>query len=798
WTPDGTDLRYVSEDAGSNDVRIVPAAGGNPVVLTPDPHGEFSPSPAPDGSRFAFVSNRDGGMALYTAPWGGGPVSSWTAVAVEERRPRTAEGRLRIEVVGPDGAAVPSRIQLLASDGRSYAPDGGFHRVISVSETHYFHTSGTAEVVVPAGPATVEAVRGFEYLPVADSVDVPPGGVAEVRLRLERLADLPARGWYSGDTHIHDLHQGRRGLDHEAFFRQLEAEDLHVTHALIHMDGTRLMGRWDDLTGEPHPLSTDDHVLQYAQEFRGSLGHVSLLGIERFVMPLVGGAGNTAWQQPVLDGRYLEAARNQGGLGGFTHPYLGDVSTPRGAGSTLIPVDAALGLGDHYDIAALYSDESRSAEVYHRLLNAGFHVAAAGGTDNFSDVWRDPPPGSSRTYVRMEGPPTVDAWLEGLRHQRTFASTGPLLFLDVEGREPGDQVRLAAAADPTLRVRAEATSIAPMARLDVLVNGEVAGGVDATDSLRLLFEGEVTLPRGGWVAARVVGPPSRYVTDSYAFAHTSPVYVLRGAVPFRSAEDARFLAAAVDATRGRVEDADWRSDEERVRFEAALGEARGVYERIARDATDAETGGPDAGTDAILLDPDDPEWTRPSPPVWRALLETTEGDVVVEVRRELGPVGADRFYNLVRLGYYDDTRFHRVSDGYIVQFGIHGDPAVNEAWAERRIPDDPPEGTNVRGTFAFAADPGPDRRNTQIFFNLGDNSRNDGEGFAVFGRVVRGMGVLDRLYAGYGEDSGSGIRQGRQGPLLEGGNAYMDREFPELDRLLRARILAPGESPAGG
>lgn len=191
----------------------------------------------------------------------------------------------------------------------------------------------------------------------------------------------------------------------------------------------------------------------------------------------------------------------------------------------------------------------------------------------------------------------------------------------------------------------------------------------------------------------------------------------------------------------------------------------------------------------LLLDPSHPEWGRPSPPVWQARFETSKGEFRVEVERELGPIGADRFYNLIRLGYYDDTRFHRVSPGYIVQFGLHGDPAVNAAWLDRQIPDDPGRGSNLRGTLAFAKTPEANTRNTQIYINLGDNTRNDTEPFAIFGSVVEGMDVLDQLYSGYGEESGSGMRQGRQGPIVQGGNEYLDREFPLLDRLIRARIL---------
>jgi hypothetical protein len=243
--------------------------------------------------------------------------------------------------------------------------------------------------------------------------------VQNVTLTLERLADLPARGWYSGDTHTHDLHQGF-GLTHDAFFLQLVAEDLHVTHALIHMDGTRLMGRWSDLTGAPHPLSTPTHILQYGQEFRGGLGHVGMIGTREFILPFVGGQGGTAYGQPSLDHRYVEGARAQGGLAGFMHPYTSAPREPERAAGTLIALDVALGLGDFYDIAALYSDELGSADFYYRLLNAGFRMPATGGTDNFSDVWRDPPPGSARTFARIDGPLTVPAWLDAVRRGRTF------------------------------------------------------------------------------------------------------------------------------------------------------------------------------------------------------------------------------------------------------------------------------------------------------------------------------------------------------------------------------------------
>jgi homoserine O-acetyltransferase len=195
---------------------------------------------------------------------------------------------------------------------------------------------------------------------------------------------------------------------------------------------------------------------------------------------------------------------------------------------------------------------------------------------------------------------------------------------------------------------------------------------------------------------------------------------------------------------------------------------------------------------SLLLDPANAEWTKPAPALSHLRFETTKGVFVLELVRDWGPIGADRFYNLVRLGYYDDTRVHRVNKHYIAQFGMHGDPAVNAAWKGRFLPDDPPRSQNTRGAFAFSyMGPGkPNTRNTQIYINLADNNKNDVEPFTVLGRVVQGMAVLDSLYAGYGENSGSGVRQGKQGPLETGGNAYMDREFPLLERIKRVSVVA--------
>jgi homoserine O-acetyltransferase len=177
-----------------------------------------------------------------------------------------------------------------------------------------------------------------------------------------------------------------------------------------------------------------------------------------------------------------------------------------------------------------------------------------------------------------------------------------------------------------------------------------------------------------------------------------------------------------------------------------------------------------------------------SPDAFRVKVETTAGNFVIEVHRDWSPHGADRFYELVRDGYYNDSRFYRVVPGRWVQFGISGDPHTAAEWRQRTIPDDPLIEHNTAGFIGFA-NTGPDTRSTQVYINTGDNTRNDKEnGFAPFGQVVEGIDVVEELYGGYGEHAGGGMRAGHQDAMFAGGNTYMDREFPKLDHLIRASV----------
>jgi peptidyl-prolyl cis-trans isomerase A (cyclophilin A) len=178
--------------------------------------------------------------------------------------------------------------------------------------------------------------------------------------------------------------------------------------------------------------------------------------------------------------------------------------------------------------------------------------------------------------------------------------------------------------------------------------------------------------------------------------------------------------------------------------------------------------------------------TEQAPATYKARFDTSKGVFVIDVRREWAPVGADRFYNLVKNGFYDENRFFRVISGFMVQFGINGNPQVSTPWRNAQIKDDPVKQSNKRGFITFATS-GPNSRTTQVFINFGDNSRLDGMGFASFGQVSSGMNAVDQLYADYGEGAPQG-RGPNQGRIQGEGNSYLTRDFPNLDFVRKATI----------
>lgn len=193
--------------------------------------------------------------------------------------------------------------------------------------------------------------------------------------------------------------------------------------------------------------------------------------------------------------------------------------------------------------------------------------------------------------------------------------------------------------------------------------------------------------------------------------------------------------------------------------------------------------------DKLLLNPNDTAFKKQAPPAFKVLLQTTRGNILLELKRDWSPNGVDRFYNLVQHGYYNNAAFFRVRANLWAQFGIAADPAIAQAWRQANIPDDPRKESNTRGTLAYAFKD-PNGRTTQVFINLRDNSStHDAEPFVPFAKIISGMDVADALFSEYGERAGGGIRAGHQDSLFASGNDYLKRNFPELDYIRKASVV---------
>lgn len=205
-----------------------------------------------------------------------------------------------------------------------------------------------------------------------------------------------------------------------------------------------------------------------------------------------------------------------------------------------------------------------------------------------------------------------------------------------------------------------------------------------------------------------------------------------------------------------------------------IGTATAIAVALASGAASAAT--PEKLTDPSTL-------TAKAPETFKAKFETTKGAFVIEVHRDWAPNGADRFYNLVKNGYFDNVKFFRVVPGFVVQFGIHGDPSIATKWLKSNITDDPVKESNKRGYLTFAMSTKPNSRSVQMFINLRDNSGLDAKGFAPIGKVISGMEIVDKLYDGYGE----GLTQ-LQGRIADEGNAFLEKNYPQLDSIKKASI----------
>jgi hypothetical protein len=595
WSPDGQRVVYASYLGGQwHQLWLIPSAGGDAFPLT---YGEFdttAPRWSRDGKHIAYVSNEGGNTSLWVIDV---PGARRQRVVASHRRYRVPVGRLRVVVVDRAGRAVAARVSVTRADGRAYAPDDAwrhadeaFDRRERSFEYGYFHTAGTADLTLPAGGVHVEVWHGPEYGVARADATVAPGGAVTRRVVVERLADLPARGWWSGDLHVHMNYGGayRNTPQHLAF--QGRAEDVHVVENLVVNKEQRIPDiAYFRTTADP--ASRAGFLLMHGQEYHTSYwGHTGLIGLsDHYVLPEYAAYPNTAAASPFpANADVADLAHAQGALFGYVHPFD---AQPDPADTTVpltyaLPLDVALGKVDYVEVMG-YSDHLITSGIWYRLLNCGFRLPAGAGTDafpNFASLRG--PPGLVRVFVRTGAgrSRTLDhtSWMAGLKAGRTFVTNAPLLEFTLGGHGIGDEIRLPAGAPLTARVSLR--SNVPIDHLEVVGNGRVVATFPVTgDHTTASTTVSIPVTRSGWYVLRAWSDHAELpILDRYPFGSTSPIYVRVGRDPVCSREDADFFVRWIDRLdwAARMHPG-WNSAAERDHVLGLIGQARAVYARQA-------------------------------------------------------------------------------------------------------------------------------------------------------------------------------------------------------------------------
>jgi Tol biopolymer transport system component len=592
-SPDGQRIVY-SSYLGRNWLQLwlMPAGGGEPFPLTYGDWDETCPRWSPDGQQIAFISNREGDTQLRLLRLPGG--SSRTLEITQRHRLRPY-GTLRLSVRDEHGAPLAARAVVTDAAGRIHAPlrawthRAEFDRHEHPFEARYFHTAGEDLIEVPAGTVNVEVMKGFERSPQHRRVQVAGGATAEVEVVLPARPwpAEPGTHWVSADVHVHMNYGGHYRNTPAHLVQQAEAEDLDIVENLIVNKEQRIpdiaySGRGVDPASKPATL------VVHGQEFHTSYwGHLGLLGPRGdILLPGYAGYPNTAAASLFpTNADVADLAHAQGALVGYVHPFEEEpqpLTRPAHTDADELPVDVALGKVDYIEIVS-FADHQATASVWYRLLNLGFRLPAAGGTDAMANyATLRGPVGMNRVFAAVpDGPLDSGAWLEALRQGRTFATNGPLLDFSLAGQPIGSSLQLERAQPVAFTARLR--SIVPVDHAQIVCNGRLAreltlnAGRDA-----LTVSGTLPLSTSGWCVLRAFTARAEYpVLDNFVYATTSPIYVTVRGAPLRAPSDARFFEAWIDhLLETTAAYPDWNSANEKAGVLQKLRDARAVYQRM--------------------------------------------------------------------------------------------------------------------------------------------------------------------------------------------------------------------------
>ncbi len=501
---------------------------------------------------------------------------------------------VEFEIEDTDGNGLHARVHIVNERGRYFAPNGHRESIsvgwredvggdVVIDGKTFAYVPPRFAARLPAGEYRIEIWHGPEFEPLegAFSVSEEPGETNV--FRLERWVHMAALGWYSGDSHTHFLDPDTAALE-------ARAEDLNVVNVLA-SSGGNLITSVAHFTGKPAAVSDERHIVFIGEETRHDyLGHGVLLGLRELIYPMGWGVPFTgvpgAYDYPTM-ARQLARARAVGATtvwAHFPHPHAE------------LPIDTALGVVDavetmvfgnpfhphpaRYREEGLNTVEFAPLDLWYTLLNAGFEIPGLGATDK---MWNSQLVGGVRTYVLLPDGLSYDAWLEGLRRGRSQISSGPVVFLDLDGHMPGDRLQVETAT--TLPFSVRVLSRLPMDRVELVVNGAVVDRESVNSRRSIDWKGEVTIGASAWIAARVVSDHERPIQSeltgegSPAFAHTNPIYVQVAGEALRQPEAVETLRAiCAETLRWATERGHYPSPVERDDALATYREGCAVYD----------------------------------------------------------------------------------------------------------------------------------------------------------------------------------------------------------------------------
>jgi Tol biopolymer transport system component len=571
--PDGRRVLYSGYQGRQwHQLWVTTLKGEATLTLT---FGEFDITQArwsPDGRRIAYISNESGNVALWIREFTGGARKQVVAQSRQYSRPMAP---LTIKVTDEQGKPVSGRISVRGSDARAYAPDDAW-----VSADDGFDPA--TQIEEPLGETKITAWRGQQHAAVRQTLQVGETRGATAGISFKKLS-MPswAPAGVSADLHVHMNYGGHYRSTLQTLAAQADAEDLDVIYNTIVNKEQRIPdiayaggGEWRE-----HGVT----IFQ-AQEYHTSYwGHLGLLHLQDFLTPDFSAYQQSALTSPYpYNGAVADLASVQGAVVGYVHPFDWEIVPEKEKSLTnALPVDVALGKVDYIEVVG-FSDHKATAAVWHRLLKLGFRLSAGAGTDamtNYASLRG--PVGMNRVFLQTGGSADASALHRALLEGRSVASNGPMLALQVDGRNPGDTIEVESGRK--LHYRAAMRSLAALDHVEVLYNGRVVARHGKKDATSADLSGTIPVTESGWILARAWNDdPDPLIFDLYPYASTSPVYVSVGGQPAKSPKDAEYFLHWIDRI---IASADARTDyndaQEKKDTMDYLRAGRAVFEKKA-------------------------------------------------------------------------------------------------------------------------------------------------------------------------------------------------------------------------